>query len=49
MVASSSFVNICIGRATFSPTVSALHSAALWNSTPKRRPIAVRRASVPAQ
>ncbi len=42
-------VNIRNGSATFSPTVSALHSAPLWNSTPNRRPIAVRRASVPAQ
>ena len=42
-------VNIRKGRATFSAAVIELHSAPLWNSTPKRRPSAVRRASGAAQ
>ena len=42
-------VNICSGSATFSATVIELQSAPLWNRTPKRRPMAARRASVAAQ
>ena len=42
-------VNISSGRATFSATVIELQSAPFWNSTPKRRPISVRRASAAAQ
>ena len=44
----SSRVSICIGSATFSPTVRELHNAPPWKSTPKRRPISTRRVTLAA-